>query len=348
MSAAKTSKATTAPSSTPLRSQRLVVLGGVAEMIAGAIGMRIGGFLASQAERDHYRFTCRAVVLPCCLCEAELPAASTHTVAAHDLESNESLRWSKEVGLTPFLLKFGAGLEGCRRAACTSRGHDWRGVPRWRYHPAAAALLHSARARRAAMALVRVWTQADMCGYSEHATVAATAALGIIKALEVVDESDANMNSARFCYAFLTMTTHWYPPHWYPPRIKPSGELPRPVFLQISLTSGRNIRAVHPTFCVLYGDNFLNPPSHDLLQTSSRSIAGTAKRSFSDLNYDLVSGFWNWSRLWSARDSESFGIIAEKFRDCASSAFGDPREPEWDSWRHKYPSDVRQSVTPNT
>ncbi|KAF8185837.1 VIT family-domain-containing protein [Mycena galopus ATCC 62051] len=125
-----------------LGESRLVVLGGVAELIAGAISMGIGGFLASQAERDHYRFlrdstaarvvrscdgemerevaevlapigvderTCRAVAH--CLREAEIPSASANSVTTHDLESNDSLRWSKEVGLTPFLLKFGAGLE---------------------------------------------------------------------------------------------------------------------------------------------------------------------------------------------------------------------------------------------
>ncbi|CAK5267775.1 unnamed protein product [Mycena citricolor] len=111
-----------------LGESRLVVLGGVAELIA--------------AERDHYRFqrtstaarvvrscdgemerevsdvlgpigvdakTCRAVAR--CLRDAELPASSNNSVQAHDLESNDSLRWSKEVGLTPFLLKFGEGLE---------------------------------------------------------------------------------------------------------------------------------------------------------------------------------------------------------------------------------------------
>ncbi|KAJ7230838.1 membrane fraction protein [Mycena haematopus] len=125
-----------------LGESRLVVLGGVAELIAGAISMGIGGFLASQAERDHYRFlrdttaarvvrscdgemerevaevlapigvderTCRAVAR--CLREVEVPSASANPVTTHDLESNDSLRWSKEVGLTPFLLKFGAGLE---------------------------------------------------------------------------------------------------------------------------------------------------------------------------------------------------------------------------------------------
>lgn len=43
-----------------LGESRLVILGGIAELIAGAISMGIGGFLASQAERDHYRYLRRA------------------------------------------------------------------------------------------------------------------------------------------------------------------------------------------------------------------------------------------------------------------------------------------------
>ncbi|KDQ18295.1 hypothetical protein BOTBODRAFT_28709 [Botryobasidium botryosum FD-172 SS1] len=35
---------------------KLVVLGGAAELVAGAISMGIGGFLAAQSERDHYRY----------------------------------------------------------------------------------------------------------------------------------------------------------------------------------------------------------------------------------------------------------------------------------------------------
>ncbi|KAJ7231318.1 membrane fraction protein [Mycena rebaudengoi] len=130
-----------------LGESRLVVLGGVAELIAGALSMGIGGFLASQAERDHYRFlrtttsarvirscdgemerevadvlapigvddkTCRAVAR--CLRDVEVrsPSAGHHINQPNDLESSgsdDSLRWSKEVGLTPFLLKFGQGLE---------------------------------------------------------------------------------------------------------------------------------------------------------------------------------------------------------------------------------------------
>ncbi|KAJ7185199.1 VIT family-domain-containing protein [Mycena filopes] len=116
-----------------LGESRLVVLGGVAELIAGAISMGIGGFLASQAERDHYRFlrgTTSARVLRSCDSEMErevaevlgpvgVEAATCRAVArclrdveihAPDRESH-GLRWSTEVGLTPFLLKFGAGLE---------------------------------------------------------------------------------------------------------------------------------------------------------------------------------------------------------------------------------------------
>ncbi|CAA7261885.1 unnamed protein product [Cyclocybe aegerita] len=132
-----------------LGESKLVVLGGIAELIAGAISMGIGGFLASQAERDHYRYlqkqtaervrrscagemerevlevlgpvgvdggTCRRVAG--CLREVEaegegdalLGEGRREPSAASDVESG-SLRWSKEVGLTAFLLKFGQGLE---------------------------------------------------------------------------------------------------------------------------------------------------------------------------------------------------------------------------------------------
>jgi vacuolar iron transporter family protein len=100
--------------------------------------MGIGGFLASQSERDHYRYlfsqtagrvkrscsgemerevsevlapigvdekTCRAVAK--CLREVEVDQGNM--ASSSDVES-ASLRWSKEVGLTPFLLKFGQGL----------------------------------------------------------------------------------------------------------------------------------------------------------------------------------------------------------------------------------------------
>ena len=113
------------------------MLGGIAELIAGAISMGIGGFLASQAERDHYRFlrrTTRARVLRSCDGEME---REVHAVlgavgidekvsrqVAHSLLEVEStveqdngigdeergLKWSQSVGITEFLLKFGEGL----------------------------------------------------------------------------------------------------------------------------------------------------------------------------------------------------------------------------------------------
>ena len=99
--------------------------------------MGIGGFLASQAERDHYRYlrrTTKARVLRSCDGEME---REVHTVlgavgvdekvsrqVAHNLlevetaverdgglhDEERGLRWSQSVGITEFLLKFGEGL----------------------------------------------------------------------------------------------------------------------------------------------------------------------------------------------------------------------------------------------
>ncbi|KAG6817023.1 hypothetical protein H0H87_000645 [Tephrocybe sp. NHM501043] len=121
-----------------LGESRLVVLGGVAELIAGAISMGIGGFLASQSERDHYRYlrnqtaarvvrscdgemerevaevlvpvgvdekTCRSVAQ--CLREVEMQAHA----GGHPRDEETALRWSGDVGITAFLLKFGLGME---------------------------------------------------------------------------------------------------------------------------------------------------------------------------------------------------------------------------------------------
>ncbi|OCH90475.1 membrane fraction protein [Obba rivulosa] len=127
-----------------LGESRLVILGGVAELIAGAISMGIGGFLASQAERDHYRYLRKhtaARVLRSCDGEMEREVhgvlgpvgvdEKTSRMVAHNLRNVEiasegegdragsglgpdaeaGLRWSASVGLTAFLLKFGEGLE---------------------------------------------------------------------------------------------------------------------------------------------------------------------------------------------------------------------------------------------
>ncbi|RDB28272.1 Vacuolar iron transporter 1 [Hypsizygus marmoreus] len=127
-----------------LGESRFVIIAGLAELIAGAISMGIGGFLASQSERDHYRYlrkqttarvirscdsemerevagvlapvgvdekTCKAVAKS--LREVEMdegPSGQIHSGGAGDTES-ASLRWSKDVGITAFLLKFGLGME---------------------------------------------------------------------------------------------------------------------------------------------------------------------------------------------------------------------------------------------
>ncbi|KDR76604.1 hypothetical protein GALMADRAFT_267633 [Galerina marginata CBS 339.88] len=127
-----------------LGQSRLVVLGGIAELIAGAISMGIGGFLASQAERDHYRYLRHKTaerVHNSCAGEMEREVSevlgpvgvdnnTSHAVAKRlleveddgtgsagladrraDLESSKKTQSAKEVGLTTFLLKFGQGLE---------------------------------------------------------------------------------------------------------------------------------------------------------------------------------------------------------------------------------------------
>jgi vacuolar iron transporter family protein len=104
--------------------------------------MGIGGFLASQAERDHFRYlryhtaarvsrscmgemerevqgvlgplgvdqkTCRSVTK--CLKDAEGEDEDEDGGRNGSADEEEgSLRWSKEMGLTAFLLKFGEGL----------------------------------------------------------------------------------------------------------------------------------------------------------------------------------------------------------------------------------------------
>ncbi|KAI9456075.1 DUF125-domain-containing protein [Russula earlei] len=121
-----------------LGESRLVVVGGVAELIAGAISMGIGGFLASQAERDHHRYLRRvtkarvqrscdgelerevhAVLGPVGVEEAvsrqvalnllKVESASEQGDGAPDAE--RGLKWGESVGVTEFLLKLGQGLE---------------------------------------------------------------------------------------------------------------------------------------------------------------------------------------------------------------------------------------------
>jgi VIT family len=123
-----------------LGESKLVIVGGVAELIAGAISMGIGGFLASQAERDHHRYlrrTTRARVKRSCDGEMErevhailgpvgVDQSVSRQVALGLLEveagadgsgngytptdAEHGLKWSQSVGVTEFLLRFGEGL----------------------------------------------------------------------------------------------------------------------------------------------------------------------------------------------------------------------------------------------
>lgn len=124
-----------------LGTSRIVVVGGLAELIAGAISMGIGGFLASQAERDHYRFmrrhTYSRVIRSCvgemerevhavlgpvgvdeatsqavtnCLRRVEDSSEFVSSGPAPADEEKASREMKSEVGLTPFLVKFGEGM----------------------------------------------------------------------------------------------------------------------------------------------------------------------------------------------------------------------------------------------
>jgi len=123
-----------------LGTSRIVVVGGLAEIIAGAISMGIGGFLASKAERDHFRFLRRSTysrVMRSCVGEMERevhevlgpigvdePTSQAVTSCLRRAEDESgfdaststdaeksSLGMKSEFGLSAFLLKFGEGLE---------------------------------------------------------------------------------------------------------------------------------------------------------------------------------------------------------------------------------------------
>ncbi|KAF7972723.1 hypothetical protein HWV62_17184 [Athelia sp. TMB] len=124
-----------------LGESRLVIIGGVAELIAGAISMGIGGFLAAQAERDHFHFlrrTTAARVARSCAGEMErevhavlgpigVDEGVSRAVAASlrraedagaDVEEGRALRWARDAGLTPFLLRFAEGIEDISLRRC--------------------------------------------------------------------------------------------------------------------------------------------------------------------------------------------------------------------------------------
>ncbi|THU89392.1 hypothetical protein K435DRAFT_821422 [Dendrothele bispora CBS 962.96] len=104
-----------------LGTSHLVILNGVAGLIAGAISMDIGGLLASQAERDHLCYLknqTAARVVRSCSGEVEkvlgpigVDELTCRAVAKSLRESGGEEEVYKDVGLTAFLLKFGQGME---------------------------------------------------------------------------------------------------------------------------------------------------------------------------------------------------------------------------------------------
>lgn len=125
-----------------LGTSRIVVVGGVAELIAGAISMGIGGFLASQAERDHFRFMQRHTysrVMRSCVGEMEREIHAVLGPVGVDESTSQAVTnclrkveeepvfdgsrptpadeekpprgMKSEAGLTAFLLRFGEGME---------------------------------------------------------------------------------------------------------------------------------------------------------------------------------------------------------------------------------------------
>lgn len=166
-----------------LGESRLVVLGGMAELIAGAISMGIGGFLASQAERDHYQFSKRRIsaqVQRSCDDEIEReiyailgPAgvdgrtaqAVTNSLRAVESERSEGpvdeerqqLRWKDDARLTAFLLKFGEGQGDTNRKTLPLCHNNRTRLPGRRHYPVGSVLLRQSRARRFALLLHPHW-----------------------------------------------------------------------------------------------------------------------------------------------------------------------------------------------
>ncbi len=133
-----------------LGNSTLVVTGGLAELCAGAISMGLGGFLASQAELDHFHYLRKqthARVLRSCDGEMErevhailgplgVKEALSRLVAEELLEVEDEAcvavegvdnradvenaisqeKHDPNVGLTAFLLKFGEGMEEVPRS----------------------------------------------------------------------------------------------------------------------------------------------------------------------------------------------------------------------------------------
>ncbi|KLO08771.1 DUF125-domain-containing protein [Schizopora paradoxa] len=108
-----------------LGNSKLVVLGGVAELIAGTISMGVGGFLGSQSERHHYFYRFKQVtsrINRSCAGQMErevhevlgavgVSEKSSRQVADDLLRYHGPEGENKDSGIAAFFLRFGEGLE---------------------------------------------------------------------------------------------------------------------------------------------------------------------------------------------------------------------------------------------
>jgi len=108
---------------------RLVVIGGIAELIAGAISMGVGGFLASQAERDHFRYlrrTTRDRVLRSCSGEMEREVhAVLGPVGVSEKTSRSLASELRQVEVDV------SGHSGARNAGVTTKRESWLSFSFW-------------------------------------------------------------------------------------------------------------------------------------------------------------------------------------------------------------------------
>jgi len=111
-----------------LGSSHLVVVGGLAELISGAISMGVGGYFSTKAERDNYRYllhkTTQQVEKSCrsALEKEILQILGPYGMTAEEskrilqcLEASERTSFEStaggDSGLVGFFLKFGNGVE---------------------------------------------------------------------------------------------------------------------------------------------------------------------------------------------------------------------------------------------
>ncbi|EGG06813.1 uncharacterized protein MELLADRAFT_29221, partial [Melampsora larici-populina 98AG31] len=103
-----------------LGSSKLVVVAGLAELISGAISMGIGGYLASEAERDQFRYMQRKIRARVARSTPQQMETKVDAILApmgirSDISSAVAYdllqAGSEDAGMTAFLLKFGEGQE---------------------------------------------------------------------------------------------------------------------------------------------------------------------------------------------------------------------------------------------